>query len=58
MIQKKKHPWCKLQLKVGTYKIESVEQAMAQMEIFAAYLFCDIPYDRHDLDGILKMFCR
>ena len=47
-----------MMLQVGSYKIENVKQATEEMEIFGIYRFGELPFFRHDLEGLLIFFFK
>ena len=58
MMRKRKMDFPKLPLQVGSYKIENVKQAVEATKFFGVYQFGELPFYRHDLEGLLKKFCK
>lgn len=56
MTRKKEMTWPKLPLRVRSYKIESMKQAIAETEIFGVYHLGGLPFYRHDLEEQSKSF--
>ena len=54
-IKRKKRMAClKLPPQMGSYKIDSMKQAVMETKIFLVYCLGEFPYYRHDLNGIIK----
>ena len=42
---------------MGSYKIESMKQAIVEIKIFGVYCLGNMPFYKHDLEGTIKIFC-
>ena len=48
--------WPKLPLWIGCYYVETVKQAIAEVEVFSIYCLGELSYYWHDLDGNINIF--